>query len=259
MKKLLLSLVAMLLALSATAQLEQDSCGVVCRIGTEKQILLVITGHYSVDDNGYTENFDGVEKVLDVLKDKGVKGHFFPTGIALAQPKYEGSIRRIIADGHYLSGHSYGHLLLCDTNGRTLVTRDSVVNDLRLMEAQLERFGLAKTDYCIMMPPYETCNSETAGFYQDEGYELITPTWGLLTGQDWTRPESTHYYSADVIEKQLWQYERDHTLNGVILLIHAMDYPWRQPDDRPYNRLGEIIDKARSLGYEFVGMGTSKQ
>lgn len=256
MKKALLSIIAMLVGATCWAQAQKDSCGVVCRIDSGKNILLVVTGHYSVDDNGYTENFDGVETVLDILKEKHVKGHFFPTAITLAQPRYEKSVRRILNEGHYLSGHSYAHLLLCDTQGRTLVTRDSVINDLRRMEQQLESFGLNKSQYHIMIPPYETYNTETAGFYQDEGYKLITPTWGLLTGQDWTRPDTDGYISADAIEKQLWDYEQANTLNGVILLIHAMNYPWRSPDDRPYNRLGHIIDKARSLGYNFIEIST---
>lgn len=254
MKRVLLSIIAILVCAASWAQMTQDSCGVVCRIDSGKNILLVVTGHFSVDDDGYTENFDGVETVLDILKEKHVKGHFFPTAITLAQPRYENSVRRILDEGHYLSGHSYAHLLLCDAHGTTLVTRDSVAADLRLMEAQLERFGLEKDDYRIMIPPYEMYNIETARFYLDEGYELITPTWGLLTGQDWTRPGTDGYKSADAIEKQLWDYERANTLNGVILLIHAMNYPWRDPNDRPYNRLGRIIDKARSLGYSFIEM-----
>lgn len=229
-----------------------DTCGVVRQWDSRGKVVhLVVTGHFSVDDDGYTENFDGVEAVLNTLRRKGVKAAFFPTAITLAQPRYEASARRIIDDGHYLSAHSYAHLLLCDTAGRTLVTRDSVVADLRLQEKQLERFGLTKEQYRWMIPPYETCNRETAGFYFDEGYSLLSPTDGIFTGQDWTRPGTKGYWSARRIIDQLWEYESKHSLDGVILLIHAMDYPWRKPEDRPYNYLGEIIDTLRSKGYVF--------
>lgn len=227
-----------------------DTCGVVRLINeTSKNVYIVITGHYSTEDDGYTENFDGVETVLNTLKRKQVKAAFFPTAITMAQPRYEASIRRIIADGHYLSAHSYAHLLLCDTAGLTLVTRDSVVADLHLQEQQLNRFGLVKHQYQCMIPPYETCNRETAQYYRDDGYLLLSPTDGIFTGQDWTRPGTKGYWSAQRIIDQLWDYERKHTLNGVILLIHAMNYPWRDANDRPYNYLGEIIDTLRSKGY----------
>ena len=229
-----------------------DSCGVVRRMdGGKKAVYVVVTGHYSIDDDGYTENFDGVEAVLGTLRRKGVKASFFPTAVTLAQPRYEASVRRIIDEGHYLSAHSYAHLLLCDTAGRTLVTRDSVIADLRQQEHQLERYGLSKHQFLWMIPPYETCNRETAGFYTAEGYRLLSPTDGIFTGQDWTRPGTKGYWSAQRIIDQLWDYERKHTLDGAILLIHAMDYPWREAKDRPYNYLGEIIDLLKSKGYTF--------
>jgi peptidoglycan/xylan/chitin deacetylase (PgdA/CDA1 family) len=43
-------------------------------------------------------------------------------------------------------------------------------------------------------------------------------------------------------------------MNGVILLIHAMNYPDRTDEDRPYTYLGEIIDTLRSKGYTFKTM-----
>lgn len=233
-------------------QVQQDSCGVARKfISDQKTVYLVFTGHFSIDDAGYFENFDGVETVLDILRDKGVKGSFFPTAITLAMPRYEQSIRRIINEGHYLSGHSYGHLLLCDTKGKTLVTRDSVNLDLKLMEYQLNRFGLEKKDYYKMIPPYETTNRETARWYQDKGYSLLIPTPGILTDQDWTQPGKPNYMSAQDILDCIWKREKESGLDGVILLIHAMNYPWRTPQDRPYNYLGEIIDRLRAQGYSF--------
>lgn len=229
-----------------------DTCQVVRKItGEHKTIYLVFTGHYSIDDAGYFENFDGVETVLNALKDKGVKGSFFPTAITLAMPRYESSVKRIINEGHYLSGHSYGHLLLCDTSGKTLVTRDSVNLDLKLMEYQLERFGLKKQDYYKMIPPYETTNVETARWYREQGYSLLSPTQGILTDQDWTQPGRPNYMSAQDILDCIWKWEEEKGLDGVILLIHAMNYPWRTPQDRPYNYLGDIIDCLKEKGYTF--------
>ncbi len=87
---------------------------------------------------------DGVVPVLNTLKAKGVKGSFSPTGECFRQPRYKAPIKRIIREGHYLSGHSDKHLLLCE--GRvSLVSSDSLVRDIRGMEAELEHFDSPKT------------------------------------------------------------------------------------------------------------------
>lgn len=256
MKNLMLILAMLMAASTAWAQqartYEKDTCNVITKINPqEKVIYLVFTGHFGVADGGHFENFDGIEPVLNTLKRKGVKAAFFPTAITLEQKKYEKSVQRIINEGHYLSAHSYAHLLLCDTNGKSLVTRDSVLADLHLMEKQLERFGLSKKDYNWMIPPYETCNIETAGYYLNEGYTLLNPTRGLINDQDWTSPGKDNYKSLQMILDHLWNYEAEHTLNGFIVLIHAMNYPDRTPEDRPYNYLGQIIDYLTAKGYRF--------
>ena len=252
--RLLIAIITIcLVAIAAPARdVVTDTCGVITRITpSEKVIYLVFTGHYSVADSGRFENFDGIDLVLETLKRKGVKGSFFPTAITLDQPKYEASVRRIIADGHYLSAHSYAHLRLVDDNKNTLVTSRQVEDDLLLQERTLARFGLEKEQFSTMIPPYEWYNTETASFYTRCGYTLIAPTLGLLTGEDWTYPGTKRYISARDIIDHLLHYERKHSLNGYIVLIHAMDYPHRTPDDRPYRYLGSIIDFLRARGYTF--------
>jgi hypothetical protein len=50
---------------------------------------------------------------------------------------------------------------------------------------------------------------------------------------------------------RLWEIEESEGLNGIILLIHAMNYPEKQDVERPYNHLGEIIDTLQQRGYSF--------
>ncbi|NMB37783.1 MAG: polysaccharide deacetylase family protein, partial [Bacteroidales bacterium] len=121
---------------------EYDEFEVVTKINPdEKCVWLVFTAHYSLDDDGYFENFDGVVPVLNTLKEKEVKGSFFPTGVCFEVEKYQDAVRRIIDEGHYLSSHSFNHLLLCDEKGSTLVSADSIKADFALMEASLEKYG----------------------------------------------------------------------------------------------------------------------
>lgn len=229
----------------------KDDSGIVRRVNpAEKDVYLVFTAHYSENDNGYFENFDGIVPVLNTLKEKGVKGSFFPTGVCFAQPQYEEPIRRIIDEGHYLSAHSYAHLVLCE-NGETLVSADSLARDFALMEAQLARYGLEKKQYYWMIPPYETCNTESRENIEALGYKLLNPSEGPIFGFDWTTPDMASYKTIDQMLARLWELEETEGLNGLILLIHAMNYPEKQDYERPYNHLGEIIDTLKARGYGF--------
>ncbi|NMB36869.1 MAG: cellulase, partial [Bacteroidales bacterium] len=155
---------------------------------------------------------------------------------------------------HYLSSHSFNHLLLCDEKGSTLVSADSIKADFALMEASLEKYGLEKEQYDWLIPPYERYNQETADVMRELGYKLVNPTPGFMTGMDWTSSGAPDYISTGEILEGIWQYESENSMNGVILLIHAMNYPDRTDEDRPYTYLGEIIDTLKSKGYTFKTM-----
>lgn len=234
-----------------------DKFGVVEKINPqEKEVYLVFTAHYSHADSGRFENFDGIVPVLNTLQEKGVKGSFFPTGVCFDVEKYQEPVRRIIDEGHYLSSHSYAHLLLCSEEDNTisLVSEDSLRADFAIMENRLESLGLTKDQYCWLIPPYETYNQQAVDVMKDMGYRLVNPTSGFLTGMDWTSPGTSIYCSTEEIMENLWKYEQENSLNGVVLLIHAMNYPDRTDADRPYTYLGEIIDKLKAKGYTFKTM-----
>ena len=235
-------------------ELVNDRYGVTNRINPyEKTVYLVYTGHFSINDDGYFENFDGADDVLVTMAKHGIKGSFFPTGNCFRVERYQKVIRDIIDQGHYLSGHSDRHLLLCsyDDRNHSLVTHDSLSTDISAMEKELEKFGLTKKEYSWLIPPYEYYNQFSADALRKLGYKLANPTPGLVTSMDWMGPEHPQYHSAEQLINNIWIFEKEHTLNGVILLIHAMDYPDRTDDDRPYRHLGEIIQRLKNMGYGF--------
>lgn len=55
-------------------------------------------------------------------------------------------------------------------------------------------------------------------------------------------PEHPQYHSAQKLIDNIWKYEAENTLDGAVILVHAMDYPNRTDDDRLYTHLGEIIE-----------------
>lgn len=95
-------------------ELVTDQYGVAYKVNpSEKNVYLVFTGHYSTDDDGHFENFDGADDVLKIMAEHDVKGSFFPTGNCFRVDRYQQVIKDIISQGHYLSAHSDKHLLLC--------------------------------------------------------------------------------------------------------------------------------------------------
>ena len=257
-----LSLIAAVLVVSSGCvnrsnpklDLVKDEFDVVTKINPhEKSIYLIFTGHHSQDDDGYFENFDGAEFVLNTLNEHNIKGSFFPTGVCFEVDKYKPVLRNIVKDGHYLSGHSFAHLLLCSYENldENLVTLDSIVNDNVELERVLQELGLTKEQYIWMVPPYEHYNQFSADAYRDLGYKLANPTPGLVTSMDWMGEDHPAYHSAEQMINNIWDFEKEHTLNGAIILIHAMDYPIREHEDRPYRYLGEIIPKLKEMGYDF--------
>ena len=232
----------------------KDQFGVVDRINPqEKTIYFIFTGHHSQKDDGYYENFDGAEFVVDTLNEHGIKGSFFPTGVCFEVEKYKPVLRRIIDEGHYLSSHSYAHLLLCSYENRdeNLVTRETIVSDNAEMERVLQEIGLTREQYVWFVPPYEYYNQWSADVYRDLGYKLANPTPGLVTSMDWMGADHPEYHSAEQMINNIFEFEKKHTLNGAIVLIHAMDYPIRGHEDRPYRYLGDIITRLKALGYGF--------
>ena len=233
---------------------QTDEYGVITRMNPdEKTVYLVFTAHYSRNDEGAFENFDGIVPVLDVLKEKGVKSSFFPTGECFRVDRYKEPLKRIIREGHYLSAHSNKHLLLCSEEDRSvnLVTADSLKNDIAGMEAELTGLGLKKEEFSWMIPPYEYYNEFSAGILRELGYKLVNPTPGILTGEDWAPEGAPNFIDGDTIIDSIWELDRKESLNGVILLVHAMRYPDRKDADRTYTRLGEIIDGLKARGYSF--------
>ena len=49
------------------------------------------------------------ERVLDVLRERGVHATFFPTGSHLAEPGVRALAERVLAEGHWLGNHTMTH------------------------------------------------------------------------------------------------------------------------------------------------------
>lgn len=211
---------------------------------TKKRICLVFTA----DDKA-----DGASTIISTLKKDKVKGGFFFTGKFYEM--YPDIVRQLVADGHYVGSHSYGHLLYAPWEKRDsmLVSKQQFVDDMLKSYNTMASFGISKEKAPYFIPPYEYYNSKVNGWAHEMGLQIINFTPGTGTNADYTTPDmGERYKSSAQLYKRLLDFERQHTLNGHFLMIHFGTHPSRT--DKFYTLLPKIIKTLQHRGYTFVSV-----
>lgn len=246
----LITAIALLLLISSFAATERaydcvyDNYGAMVRQDTTKKDIYLI---FSADSA-----FEGAPLALDALKSRGIHGNFFLTGNYLERPENAETIHRIIADGHYLGGHSMRHLLLAEWDAQRTpsVTTDSLLADVRANIKTLEKFGIEANDCQWFLPPFEWISATQSAVLTDTlDLKIINITPGIQIYRDYTAPADPNYLSSDTILRQLFEYERARGLNGAFLILHLGTDPART--DKLYRHLPHLLDTLPTLGYHF--------
>jgi len=193
---------------------------------------------------------DGAASIRASLKRYGIKGAFFFTGEFFE--KYPGVVRDLLADGHYVGSHSYGHLLYAPWGKRDslLVSREEFEADIRRSYEVMAPFGITPASAPLFMPPYEYYNATISSWARSMGLQLVNYTSGTYTNGDYTTPDMPHYYSSRFILDKLLSVEASEGLNGHVLLIHLGTDDART--DKFYTHLPHLIRTLRRRGYTFV-------
>lgn len=243
---LCLSLVVLLSCVKADkkpiADVTDNYGTIVKREGVGKTIYFI----FSADST-----FEGADAILKVLDKHSIKASFFFTGNCLRMKEHHNTIKRIIAEEHYVGGHSDKHILYADwdKNRTNLVSDDSLKQDLAANYAELAKFGINRNDAPYYLPPYEWYNAQNVKAIRDWGVLPVNFTTGLYTSDDYTTPGMANYRSSQELIDDLFRYEAEHSLDGTIVLIHPGTSPLRT--DKLYNRFDEIIIRLLSKGYKF--------
>lgn len=193
---------------------------------------------------------DGADRIISTLRKYNIKGGFFFTGEFFEL--YPDVVRRLVAEGHYVGSHSYGHLLYAPWGKRDslLVTRQEFEEDMFKSYKVLREFGITDAPYFI--PPYEHYNATISSWARQLGLQVINYTPGTLTNGDYTTPGMSRYFSSKEILGKIREYERTDPdgLNGHIMLIHFGTDPSRT--DKFYDKLPGLIRELRRKGYSFT-------
>ena len=178
---------------------------------------------YLTFDCGYEyDNLSG--RILDTLKEKGVPAAFFCTlDHITSQPDL---IARMIREGHIVGNHSKTHPSFAG------ITRTQMKDEIEATENTLRRdFG-----YCakFFRFPAGEYNESALDLVQSLGYRSVF--WSVAYN-DW---DVNAQQGKDVALKTV----TDRLHDGAVILLHAVSRDNAEA-------LGEIIDTARAMGYEF--------
>jgi len=186
---------------------------------SQKQIYLTFDVGY---ENGYTT------KILDVLRDKGVPAAFFATLPYLREePEL---VRRMIDEGHVVANHTVRH-----KSSPTLSADELAAELAGVADYFKENFG---TDMPMFWrPPMGQYCLRTLQTAKELGYSTVF--WSFAY-QDWLVDKQPAVATA---HKKVV----DGLHNGAILLLHAVS-------SANAAAMGDIIDSAHALGYEFVSL-----
>lgn len=200
---------------------------------------------------------DGADRIISTLRKYNIKGGFFFTGEFFEL--YPDVVRRLVAEGHYVGSHSYGHLLYAPWGKRDslLVTRQEFEEDMFKSYKVLREFGITDAPYFI--PPYEHYNATISSWARQLGLQVINYSPGTLTNGDYTTPGMSRYFSSKEILGKIREYERTDPdgLNGHIMLIHFGTDPSRT--DKFYDKLPGLIRELRRKGYSFTPLKDNDQ
>lgn len=225
------------------AKMVTDSQGAIVQKDIDKKVIRLI---FSAD-----VAFEGAPFILKTLDKHNIKGSFFLTGNCLRTKEHEGIIKQLIKKGHYVGAHSDKHILYASWDDRqhTLVSSDSLIQDLRRNMYELARVGVDTSKVNYYLPPSEWYNTENVKLIELEGQQVINFTPGIRTAADYTTPDMKNYKLSQELIDLLYAFEKEQGLNGAIILIHPGTHKDRK--DKLYLRLDEIIRNLKSKGYSF--------
>ena len=176
--------------------------------------------HYATDANG--KKYPVTGKILDVLKEKNIKGVFFITmDYAEMEPEL---VQRMIDEGHVVGNHSNNHPVM-----PSLTIEEMEYEVMSLHEYVLEHFGYKMF---LFRPPTGAYSIQSLAVLQNLGYKTVLWSFQHYDYDTNDQPSNTTAYNT--ITKNVH--------NGAIFLLHAIS-------EANAAVLGDVIDYLHTEGY----------
>lgn len=177
------------------------------------------------------------EKILAILRDEGILATFFMPGyMAEASPDL---VRRVYAEGHMVSNHSYSHKY-----DKIYASRESFISEVEKTDEILKNIIGGDYENTLFRFPggsaggkYDEVKNEYRGLLAERGYRYID--WNALTG-DSDGKKRTPSQLYDYFVKTAQGKEK------LVVLMH--DAP---PGNGASEALPRVIKYLKDNGYEF--------
>lgn len=172
------------------------------------------------DDGPHATN---TPRLLDMLKQRGIKATFFVVGQCAAE--YPDIMKRIAAEGHEIGNHSWSHIALNRTGAESL--RKQMENTNAAIEKST---GVRPT---VMRPPYGATSAALNKRF-DEEYGMKVILWSV-DPLDWKNRNANTVYNRIV----------QNTHPGAIILAHDIHAT-------TVAAMPQTFDTLLAKGYKFV-------
>lgn len=180
---------------------------------------------YLTFDVGYDNGYTGM--ILDTLKEKNVPAAFFCTVDEMkSDPE---SIARMITEGHIVGNHTNTHPSMDE------LTPTEMMQEIKAFDDYIRtNFGYSAPYFRFPKGEYSDCALDLVGSL---GYTSVF--WSLAYA-DWDiSNQKGAQYALETVTARLHP--------GAVILLHAVSSDNAQA-------LGDIIDTARNMGYEFKSL-----
>lgn len=179
---------------------------------------------YLTFDEGYENGYTSV--ILDVLREKEVPAAFFVTAPYVKnEPEL---ILRMAREGHIIGNHTVNH-----PSVPSLTSQKAIYDELTQLDKMV--YDVCKKECKYFRPPKGEYSKRTLAVTSEMGY--INTFWSLAY-VDWDNKITAQKAKESVLGS---------LHNGCVILMHAVS-------KGNADALGEIIDGARSMGYEFKSL-----
>ena len=209
---------------------------------------------YVIEQYGYHPNqvaisFDDgpdpkwTPKILDILRDKGVKGTFLMIGVDAAENV--GIMKRVVREGHEIGNHTWSHPDISEISNQQLDLELKLTERLFASKLGIQPLYF-RPPYDIDEEPDTDDQAAPAERIQQAGYTIIG---NKLDTDDWNQhPRRTPEEITQTILTQLETMKAKPQFRGSIILMHDGG------GDRSATvaALPMLIDTLRAHGYTFV-------
>lgn len=178
---------------------------------------------YLTFDAGYENG--NIEKILDVMKEEGVKGAFFILSNLIR--KNPDLVRRMSDEGHLVCNHTSNH------KDMTKLTDEEIIANLSRLEAEYKQITGKELEKIFRFPEGRY-NERVMHLLSENGYKTVF--WSMAY-EDWDNSKQPDCSRAK--EKLL-----STTHDGAIILLH--------PTSKTNAMiLGDLIREWKAMGYSF--------